>query len=1083
MMRSTALAAALLLVTTAFAEWEDRAFMVRRQRHFDRSRSVPDTVAAADLRIRAIRQMDALPRLRAGERWKLIGPRPSITTTGPSAGAPLASGRVTSLAVDPRNSDVAYLGAAEGGVWKTLDGGRNWLPLTDDQISLAIGSLAIDASAPDTVYAGTGEENFAGNDSYYGAGVLKSTDGGKTWNVVGSMFAGPSSAASGGAHIGSLAVHPADGRILLAAVQGKAHERSGIYRSEDAGVTWKVVLPGAPGTAALFNPAAPNIAYAALGNMNGSPVNGIYKSNDAGLTWTNSSGGIPAGIGRVNLTLSAADPRVLYTAIQQPHQDAPLGVFKTTDAGATWSPVAVQPGYCSRTCWYANTIQVAPANPDVVLVGGLNSFLSQDGGKTWRNVTEGANGNFIHWDVHAMAFSYDGARLYIGTDGGVYRGENVATEPPDSIGWNNLNDTLAITQFYQGCSTHPDTTDFIVCGTQDNGTQVYTGGPVWQMAQGGDGGWTAVDRARPSVFYMTAAGEVDIEKSSPFGEFRGFLKVINGLHSIDSDNCSFTPPLAMDPANPLRLYFGCRRVYQTQDGAGRWLPVSPDLVSPGQGGTGFITAIAVAPANSDRVYVGDSGGGVHVTSNATAGTDAAWVHRGSGLPRRPVTALAVDAAHHETAYVAFSGFSGFSDKPGHVFKTIDAGQTWSDITSNLPNVPVNTFVIDPDMPKSLYAGTDIGVFASTDDGGTWAPLGDGLPKVAVVDIHLHRGARLLRAATHGRSMWEFPLPRRREGTLLRVHSAVPEPIPLPDVPSLLAVKGAGFAKDAVVRWNGAVRGTQVTSESTLTVLLPPGDLNAAGRATVSVHHPGVGISNLVNLDIGGPPEIAAVVNAASGQAGTEFAKGTIVSIYGQNLASGTASHQGSHDSKTLADTSVEVKSFVTHLGYPASLLFVSPTQINFVLPFDLPADPTPSLNVVAGTRMSALLPLTVRRYSPGLFSLNAKGTGQGWVACASDGMIAGPASANSRPARPGERIIIYGTGLGPVWDDNNMIAAPEVTIGKIGASVEKAVLVASVPGLYEVTVEVPKNAPSGSNILVSLMAGGDLSNVVSIAIE
>ncbi len=342
--------------------------------------------------------------------WTSIGPRP---TDGGSTY--VTAGRVNAVAVDPRDNNTVYIGAAEGGVWKTTDGGVSWTPLTDNQASLASGAIAIDPTHPDTVYVGTGEENFA-QDSYYGAGILKSTDAGTTWtNIVGPFLR---------ATIGALAISPKGSNVLLCS------SNLGIYRSSDGAATWTSVLAGT-GTSVLFDPSNGDIAYAALGNIHGNAINGVYRSTDGGQTWTLLTGSganaLPtANVGRIEIAIAPSTPTTLYVGIQEsPPSTAGnlLGIYKTTDSGATWNNLNA-PDICASVaqCWYDMTIRVHPTNPDLVFAAGSLSIMrTMDGGVTWNQLSYiGPNQVQIHVDEHYLAFTPDGSKLYIGNDGGMY---------------------------------------------------------------------------------------------------------------------------------------------------------------------------------------------------------------------------------------------------------------------------------------------------------------------------------------------------------------------------------------------------------------------------------------------------------------------------------------------------------------------------------------------------------------------------------------------------------------------------------------------------------------------------------------
>ncbi len=753
---------------------------------FHRQRSYPLGFIPAGVRRRAIDQVKRMreqeaeklslspppsggPKgvLASPDHWTLIGPQPTNTPYG----YPTSSGRVTALAVDPGNSNIVYLGGAQGGVWKTSDGGAHWTPLTDDQPSLAVGSIGLDPSNSSIVYVGTGEENFSG-DSYYGAGILKSTNGGADWTQLGAAyFAGPSGSNSyfGGGKIGAIAVSPSNGQIVLAAVMVYSDSsQPGIYRSTDGGSTWTNVLPGAPGTAAFFDPTNGNIAYAALGDTGGSASNGVYKSINGGANWARSDASgvnkLPTtNVGRIALTLAPSSTSTLFAGIANYNDGSLLGLYKSTDGGVNWSQINSIPDYCTNQCWYDNVLAVDPANASVVFAGGSAQngtlFRTVDGGTNWAEISSGANGVNLHVDQHALAFASTGARLYVGNDGGAWSTTDVTNT---TVNWTNLNATLAVTQFYPGFSIHPTNVNTAFGGTQDNGTEKYSGALAWDNVTCGDGGWTAIDTTTPATIYA-ACQYIQILKSTSGGGFGTWLPAQTGIDI--SDPTLFIPPLVIDALTPTRLYFGTYRIWQTTNGAGSWTVISGDLTT----GIGFISAITVAPGDSNTVYVGTDDGKVGVTTNAGDGVSAIWSDISAGLPNRSVTQVSVDPANSQVAYVTFSGFSGFGgDTQGHVFKTTNGGGIWTDISGNLPNIPANDVVVDPDISNTFYVATDVGVFRTINGGTTWSTLVTGLPNVAVLGLKLHEPSRTLRAATHGRSAWDLSLSstnKQRRGQL------------------------------------------------------------------------------------------------------------------------------------------------------------------------------------------------------------------------------------------------------------------------------------------------------------------------------
>ena len=662
----------------------------------------------------------------AGTSWALMGPKP--TNTGYSY--PTVSGRVSALAVDPTSSSTVYLGAAEGGVWKSTNGGSSWSPMTDNQVTLSTGSIAVAPSNHQIVYVGTGEANFSA-DEYSGEGILKSTNSGSSWTLTTGPFSGM--------NIGALAVQPSNYNTVLAATS------QGVYRSTDGGSTWTKVLSGGEATGVVFNPSNGNTAYAALGTINGGSANGVYVSTNGGSTWSKDSSGLPtSSVGRIALAIAPSSTSTLFAGIANSSNGSLLGLYKTTNGAATWTKQSSIPDYCTPQCWYDNVVAVDPVNANVVFAGGSADngtlFQSLNGGSSWSNVSVGYNFVELHEDHHALAFSANGATLYAGNDGGAWSSSNPSSK---TIDWTNLNGTLAITQFYPGISV--PTSSLVYGGSQDNGVQQYSGGLAWNYGWCGDAGFTAVDFKNTNNVYANCSG-TDVEKSIAGGILGSWYPMTSGIST--SDRMSYIPPLVMDPGNSSTLYFGTYRVYQTTNGASSWQAISSDLTS----GSGDLSAIAVAPTNNKVVYAGTTNGKVQMTSNA--GSGASWKSVDSGLPKLAITQIAVSPTSYSTAYVTFSGFAGSGQ---HVYQTTNSGSSWTDISKDLPNSPVNAIAIDPSYSNTLYVGTDSGVFYTTNGGTTWTTLLSGLPNVAVLGLNIYKPTRTLWAGTHGRAMWSISL--------------------------------------------------------------------------------------------------------------------------------------------------------------------------------------------------------------------------------------------------------------------------------------------------------------------------------------
>jgi len=722
---------------------EEEEHEQRLEELFYRQRAYPLDHIPVGARLRAIRQKERMALERGPSaatrdaaapltgKWKFIGPQPASFFG-------VNSGRVTALAVDPRNGDVVYAGAADGGVWKTKDGGEHWKPISDGQPSLSIGSIALDPSAPDTVYVGTGEANNSG-DAYGGLGILKSSNGGATWINTPGPFAGFA--------ISAVSVCPSDRQVILAGSVG------GVYRSADGGATWAPVLQGEFASAVAFDPLNGNIAWAGLGNPFFDFSAGIFRSSDGGQTWSAVTGTAPnalptQNLGRIAIAISPSHTSTVYAGIQDSRNlNSTLGLYRTDDGGANWTTLP-SPNYGGG--WYCNVLSVSPVNPDVVLGGGCSLGVSTDQGKTWKLFYENyyveryQPGNvLVHVDQHAVAFSADGHKVYAGNDGGVYSTTDFSNP---GANWTDLNATLAITQFYRSPALHPTDPKITLGGTQDNGTLLYDGSLHWTGVACGDGGANAIDFMNPSNMYVACStGGTLLKSTNAGGDFQ--------LASTGITEAPFDPGLAMDPANPRILYFaGSKHIYQSTNGAGSWQVISPDLTNSNLG-YDMLMAIAVAPSDPNAVNVGTFAGRFRTTNNALSGPAARWEDRSAGLPAQTVTQIAIDPANPLLAYVTLSGFGA-----GHVWETPDGGGTWLDISGNLPDIPANDLALDPDIGGRIYLATDIGVFATTDGGTSWSPLGTGLPGAPVTGLAFHHASRILRVSTHGRGMWDLAIP-------------------------------------------------------------------------------------------------------------------------------------------------------------------------------------------------------------------------------------------------------------------------------------------------------------------------------------
>lgn len=670
--------------------------------------------------------------LRNSEDWELAGP----LNTG---------GRITDIRIHPQNPDIIYAGASVGGIFKSEDRGITWAPIFDDQGVASIGNMAIAPSNPDMLYVGTGEANgSATSGAFFGNGVYRTPDGGDSWEYLG---------LANSQHIGRIAVDPTNAdRVFVAAaglLYGKSEDK-GLYRTTDGGQNWEKVLFISDSTSVIdvvIHPTNPDILYAASWERirfpwqrsYGGVTSGIHRSTDGGDTWELLTNGLPPNDterGRIGLAISASEPDILYASYTtNAITNVFDGVYKTENGGDDWFRVddgSISNVYSSFG-WFFGNLRVDPNDSDVIYLMGVIMYKSVDGGANWIDITN------MHVDQHGLeSHPTDSEFVVAGNDGGVYLSTN------GGFVWDHVQ-VLPITQFYN-CEIDPQNPDRLYGGTQDNGTIRTPDGAIdgYERILGGDGFHVIVDPTDSDIIYC------EFQFGNLFRSFDGnnFDFIFDGG---EGDRTNWNTPVVMDPTFNAVLYYGSNILYRTEDFGSTWSAISPDLTDgqhpSGSGSYGTITTIAVSASNPEVVYVGTDDGNVQVTQNA--GTS--WTNISAGLPDRFVTEVAVDENDPNTAFVTLSGYRNVDYQP-HVLMTQDAGANWIDISGNLPEIPINDIIIDPDIPNTLYIGNDLGVWFTQDLGVSWNVLGNNFPLTIVNDLDFHQPTRTLVAATFGRSL-------------------------------------------------------------------------------------------------------------------------------------------------------------------------------------------------------------------------------------------------------------------------------------------------------------------------------------------
>ena len=671
--------------------------------------------------------------------WQFVGP----TNIG---------GRVTAIAALPGGSP-AYLGSANGGVFKSTDGGSSWTSIFDAVAAHSVGALCLDPTNGNVLYVGTGEANGSAS-SYDGAGLFRSDDGGNNWTYVGLAET---------RRIARVRVDPSNpNRIFVAAMGGlfSTGPDRGLFRSEDRGRTWSKVLFVSDSTGVsdvAIHPAHPETVYCATWermrrptyqHMSG-PESAIWRSADHGTTWTKLTNGLPApgtDLGRIALAIAPSLPSTVFAQILGGVNLGynGLGLFRSTDGGETWSRRDVNgfAGGFSTYGWYFGDLYVHPTNPDQVysLAIGLNA--SVDGGQHFNGI-----GVLSSVDMHALWFDpANPSHMYLGGDGGFF------STTSGGRPWTQAT-SLPITQFYNG-SVDPSNVNRVLGGAQDNHLSLTSAGPgSWSMILFGDCFQSLVDPTNPSILF----GETQYLSGGA-----GPQRSVNGGSTWTAptgfsatDRCNWDAPFCMNPQNHNTLLAGSDRVYRSTDNGQTYVPISNDLTTnraDAQRVYSTITTLEIASADTNRYYAGtDDAKAWRSTNRGTSWTDIS-----AGLPTRWVTHVASDPTNANVVYATLSGYA-LDESAAHVYRSTDGGDHWASIAGNLPDVPANDLIVDPIDPSRLFLATDVGVYATDDLGLDWAPLGSGMPMQTVLDLFLHAGARTLFAATHGRGIWKIDL--------------------------------------------------------------------------------------------------------------------------------------------------------------------------------------------------------------------------------------------------------------------------------------------------------------------------------------
>lgn len=679
-------------------------------------------------------------------------------------GPALVGGRINDLEAHPTNSRIIYAGAAGGGVWRSMNGGASFEPIFDDYVQ-SIGTIAVDPTDPDkTIWVGTGE-TWTRNSVSTGNGLYKSTDSGSTWKKVGLEHS---------ERISSIEINPNNHDEVyvgvLGALWGDSAER-GVYKTTDGGKSWEKILYIDEGTGCsdlIMDPKDPNILYASMWEFrrtawsfnSGGKNSALYKSTDGGKSWNKIHNGFPDGkLGRIAVAVAPSDNSIIYTVLET-EKEQDRGLYRSDDAGQSWKHLNGDFGLVVRP-FYFSRIVVDPKNPDVVVKAGLQGSISRDGGHTFKNLGP------MHPDIHDILFdNKDSDRMYVGTDGGVYRSWDGGTTM-------EIVANLPISQFYH-VSVDNETPYNIYGGLQDNGSWYgpsYSPGGIeamdWQRIGFGDG-FRVLRHHTKKIIYSEMQGAENVWR---FDVERDEVKTIQPL-AVKGDpklRFNWNAPMALSATKPDRIYMASQFLYRSDDMGDTWDKISPDLTTndpskqnqqdsgglskDNSGAENYETifTIAESPLDSKVVWVGTDDGQIQVTRNG----GKKWKNVTKNIQDVPAGTWVyhIEASVHNkgTAYAAFDAHTANSDTP-YLMKTEDFGAHWKSIVSDDIKGFTRSIQEDYENPDLLFAGTELGLYVTIDGGKNWSHFTNNMPPVAVHYIELQKQTSDLVMATHGRGV-------------------------------------------------------------------------------------------------------------------------------------------------------------------------------------------------------------------------------------------------------------------------------------------------------------------------------------------
>jgi photosystem II stability/assembly factor-like uncharacterized protein len=663
-------------------------------------------------------------RSMAAPLWQSIGPNN-------------LGGRTLSMAFDPVDTSIIWMGSASGGLWKSTTGGRGtnaWTYIPTGFPVRGVSAIAINPNNRNEIYIGTGETYSYATTlnglvhrptrGTVGIGILKTTNGGASWTQVLNW------SYSQKRGIWDIQYNKLNTNILYAGTT------EGVYKTSDAGLSWTQVLNQQMVMDLESDPVDTNIVYAGVGNVD-SPNKGIYKTANGGTSWTLLTNGLPANThkGRITVTLLPQNHKTVFALIADIFST--VGLYRSRDQGLTWTAVNTSYEVVSYQGWFAEGLLIKSNDSSRILAGGVDVHVSTNGGTSFNAIS----GN-IHADVHGIYSNpLNSNKIYILTDGGLYRSDNFGGSCYE------CTDGYVTSQFYIGSVSATDP-NVIMCGAQDNYTNLFNGTLYWDPIIGGDGSFNAINPLNDQTQFASyqylnilrtddAWWNYDYVLSSPSSSFGG-------------NPAAFIAPFIVCNSDTGTLYAGSNSLKKSTDGGATW----PDSIFVDNGKV--ILSIAASSTSTDTVYFStvpsDTGTGTCHVFRTTNGGGSVTNITGT-LPDRYPRAIAVNPEKSNELFVVFSGFG-----TGHVYKSVNSGNTWTNVTGTLPDLPFHTVAYHPTTTDTVFVGSDIGVFCSVNGGASWFAINNGLPDgVLVFDLRYSPADNSLLAFTHGNGVYKTPL--------------------------------------------------------------------------------------------------------------------------------------------------------------------------------------------------------------------------------------------------------------------------------------------------------------------------------------